>query len=328
MSMRLREAVLGAIREEQGQWVSGERLSMSLKVSRTTIWKQIKILQSEGYAIESSPKKGYRLSMIPDILSPEEVKDGLQTQLFGREHYYYFKEIDSTNNYAKTLAADGHPEGTVVIAESQSSGRGRRGRQWYSDSGQGIFLSLILRPPLPVNELSRINMAIALAIVDALQEVGIKSGIKWPNDILIKDRKIAGILTEAITDMDGIEFIVSGIGLNVNTLIKDFPAELRPIVTSVREEAGRMVSRVHLLQILLLKLEQRYQQLISGAFTEILEQVRTLSLVIGRDITIKQLGGITEGRAIDIDNNGFLLVRDGQGNIHHLMSGEVLLKPQ
>jgi BirA family biotin operon repressor/biotin-[acetyl-CoA-carboxylase] ligase len=301
---------------------------MSLKVSRTTIWKQIKILQSEGYAIESSPKKGYRLSMIPDILSPEEVKDGLQTQLFGREHYYYFKEIDSTNNYAKTLAADGHPEGTVVIAESQSSGRGRRGRQWYSDSGQGIFLSLILRPPLPVNELSRINMAIALAIVDALQEVGIKSGIKWPNDILIKDRKIAGILTEAITDMDGIEFIVSGIGLNVNTLIEDFPAELRPIVTSVREEAGRMVSRVHLLQILLLKLEQRYQQLISGAFTEILEQVRTLSLVIGRDITIKQLGGITEGRAIDIDNNGFLLVRDGQGNIHHLMSGEVLLKPQ
>jgi BirA family biotin operon repressor/biotin-[acetyl-CoA-carboxylase] ligase len=266
--------------------------------------------------------------MIPDILSPEEVKDGLQTQLFGREHYYYFKEIDSTNNYAKTLAADGHPEGTVVIAESQSSGRGRRGRQWYSDSGQGIFLSLILRPPLPVNELSRINMAIALAIVDALQEVGIKSGIKWPNDILIKDRKIAGILTEAITDMDGIEFIVSGIGLNVNTLIEDFPAELRPIVTSVREEAGRMVSRVHLLQILLLKLEQRYQQLISGAFTEILEQVRTLSLVIGRDITIKQLGGITEGRAIDIDNNGFLLVRDGQGNIHHLMSGEVLLKPQ
>jgi BirA family biotin operon repressor/biotin-[acetyl-CoA-carboxylase] ligase len=237
--MRLREAVLGAIREEQGQWVSGERLSMSLKVSRTTIWKQIKILQSEGYAIESSPKKGYRLSMIPDILSPEEVKDGLQTQLFGREHYYYFKEIDSTNNYAKTLAADGHPEGTVVIAESQSSGRGRRGRQWYSDSGQGIFLSLILRPPLPVNELSRINMAIALAIVDALQEVGIKSGIKWPNDILIKDRKIAGILTEAITDMDGIEFIVSGIGLNVNTLIEDFPAELRPIVTSVREEAGR-----------------------------------------------------------------------------------------
>jgi BirA family biotin operon repressor/biotin-[acetyl-CoA-carboxylase] ligase len=328
MSMRLREAVLGAIREEQGQWVSGERLSMSLKVSRTTIWKQIKILQSEGYAIESSPKKGYRLSMIPDILSPEEVKDGLQTQLFGREHYYYFKEIDSTNNYAKTLAADGHPEGTVVIAESQSSGRGRRGRQWYSDSGQGIFLSLILRPPLPVNELSRINMAIALAIVDALQEVGIKSGIKWPNDILIKDRKIAGILTEAITDMDGIEFIVSGIGLNVNTLIEDFPAELRPIVTSVREEAGRMVSRVHLLQILLLKLEQRYQQLISGAFTEILEQVRTWSLVIGRDITIKQLGGITEGRAIDIDNNGFLLVRDGQGNIHHLMSGEVLLKPQ
>ncbi len=326
--MTVREAVLGAIREGQGQWVSGGTLSKGLKVSRTTIWKQIKILQSEGYAIESSPKRGYRLSIFPDILSTEEVEEGLETQVFAREHYYYFKELDSTNNYAKKLAADGHPEGTVVIAESQSSGRGRRGRQWYSDPGQGIFISLILRPPLPVNELSRINMVIALAIVDTLKELGIQSGIKWPNDVLIKGRKIAGILTEAITDMDGIEFIVTGIGLNVNTLIEDFPEELRGITTSVREEAGRIVSRVQLLQILLLQLEQRYQQLISGGFTEILEKVRSLSLVIGRDIKIHQVSGITDGRAIDIDNNGFLLVRDGLGNIHHLMSGEVLFKPQ
>ena len=222
--MRLREAVLGPLEKNRANGFQG-KAKHEFKGKPDYYLEADKNPAIRRICHRVFPK-GYRLSMIPDILSPEEVKDGLQTQLFGREHYYYFKEIDSTNNYAKTLAADGHPEGTVVIAESQSSGRGRRGRQWYSDSGQGIFLSLILRPPLPVNELSRINMAIALAIVDALQEVGIKSGIKWPNDILIKDRKIAGILTEAITDMDGIEFIVSGIGLNVNTLIEDFPAEL------------------------------------------------------------------------------------------------------
>ncbi len=326
--MTVREAVLRAIREGQGQWVSGEVLSKNLNVTRTTIWKQIKALQSEGYTIESSPKKGYRLSIFPDILSPEEVRAGLQTIFFGQEHYFYFREIDSTNNFAKQLASEGYPEGTVVIAECQSAGRGRRGRQWHSEPGQGIFMSLILRPALPVKELSRITMFIAVAIVDTLNEVGIKSGIKWPNDVLINGRKIAGILTEAVTDMDGIEYIVTGIGLNVNTLIKDLPEEFRGIATSVREAAGRSVPRIELLQGLLLQLESRYQQLITGGFSDILEKVRSLSLVIGHDIIIDSVNGITEGRAIDIDNNGFLMVRDATGNIHHVMSGEILLKPQ
>ncbi len=322
--MAVREAVLRAIREGQGQWVSGEVLSKDLNVTRTTIWKHIKTLQSEGYAIESSPKKGYRLSLFPDILSPEEVRAGLQTTVFGQEHYLYFKEIDSTNNFAKQLAAEGYPEGTVVIAESQRAGRGRRGRQWHSEPGQGIFMSLILRPSLPVRELSRITMFIAVAIVDTLNQAGIKAGIKWPNDVLIDGRKIAGILTEAVTDMDGIEYIVTGIGLNVNTLIEDFPEEFRGIATSVREEAGRSVPRIELLQELLQKLEDRYQQLISGGFNEILEKVRSLSLVIGHDIKFDSVNGVTTGRAIDIDNNGFLMVRDAMGNIHHVMSGEIL----
>lgn len=325
--MTVREAVLRAIREAQGQWVSGESLSQNLNVTRTTIWKQIKTLYSEGYAIESSPKKGYRLSILPDILSPEEVKGELQTKVFGQEHYFYFKEIDSTNNFAKKLAAEGYPEGTVVIAERQTAGRGRRGRQWQSEPGQGIFMSLILRPVLPVKELSRITLIIAVAIVDTLNEVGIKSGIKWPNDVLINGRKIAGILTEAVTDMDGIEYIVTGVGLNVNTLTQDFPEEFRSIATSVQEEAGRLIPRVELLRGLLLQLENRYQQLISGGFSEILEKVRSLSIVIGRDIQIDSVNGITSGRAIDIDNNGFLMVRDAMGNIHHVMSGEILLKP-
>ncbi len=326
--MTVREAVLMAIREGQGQWVSGEALSQSLNVTRTTIWKQIKTLQTEGYAIETSPKKGYRLSALPDILSSYEVQVGLQTKVFGLEHYLYFQEIDSTNNYAKHLAAQGYPEGTLVIAERQTAGRGRRGRQWHSEPGQGIFMSLILRPALPVRELSRITMFIALAIVETLNEIGIKSGIKWPNDVLINGRKIAGILTEAVTDMDSIEYVVIGIGLNVNMLSQDFPEEFRAVATSVRVETGRLIPRVELLRGLLLNLENSYEQLTAGGFSEILEKVRNLSLVIGHDIQIDNVNGITAGRAIDIDNNGFLMVRDSRGNIHHVMSGEILLKAQ
>lgn len=326
--MTFREAVLAAIRERRGEWVSGEALSLSLKVSRTTIWKQVKTLQAEGYAIETSPKKGYRLSALPDILSPEEVLRGLQTEVFGREHYFYFTEIDSTNNYAKRLAAQGYPEGTLVIAEQQIAGRGRRGRQWHSEPGQGIFMSLILRPTLPLKELSRITMFIAVAVVETLERFGIKSGIKWPNDVLINGRKIAGILTEAVTDMDGIEYIVTGIGLNVNNRVADFPEEFRSVATTIREEAGRCISRVELLQEFLWQLESSYRQLVSGGFSEILEKVRSLSLVIGHDIKIDSVNGITTGRAIDIDNNGFLMVRDSQGNIHNIMSGEILFKSE
>lgn len=326
--MTLREAVLAVIKEREGEWVSGEALSQSLNVTRTTIWKHVKTLQSEGYAIDTSPKKGYRLSALPDILSLEEVIGGLQTEVFGREHYIYLQEIDSTNNYAKKLAAEGYPEGTLVIAEKQSAGRGRRGRQWHSEPGQAIFMSLILRPKLPLKELSRVTMFIAVAVVDTLNEFGIKGGIKWPNDVLINGRKIAGILTEAVTDMDGIEYIVTGIGLNVNNLITDFPEELRGIVTSFREEAGRFIPRIEVLHEFLLNLETNYQQLISGGFDEILEKVRSLSLVIGHDIQIDSVNGITTGRAIDIDNNGFLMVRDSLGNIHNVMSGEILLKAE
>ncbi len=187
-------------------------------------------------------------------------------------------------------------------------------------------MSLILRPPLPLNELSRVTLFIAVAIADTLQShLGLEPGIKWPNDILIKERKISGILTEAVTDMDGIEYIVTGIGLNVNQLREDFPEEFRQTATSVLEEVGHHVPRIPLLQELLLQLEKRYQQLLRGGFADILEKVRELSTVIGKDIKLDGIKGVSYARAIDIDNNGFLMVRDAMGNIHQIMSGEVFL---
>lgn len=325
--MAFRKAILTALKETPGEWVSGEALSQGLSVSRTTVWKYVRQLRSEGYAVETSPRKGYRLSAPPDLLSFEEISPGLQTRVFGREHYFYFPEIESTNSYARHLADTGYPEGTLIVAESQSAGKGRRGRHWHSEPGLGVYFSLILRPQLPLNELSRINLAIAVAITRALQAAcSLKTGIKWPNDILVNGRKMAGILTEAVTDMDGLEYVVTGIGLNINHLDSDFPETLRPYATSVRIETGQEQSRMGIFQELLLHLEMNCQHLMNSAFESILADYRSLSLAIGREIQFDSEKGPAVGRGMDIDSNGFLIVQDSAGGSHKLMSGEISLK--
>ncbi len=325
----MRKKVLTALRDKQGHWVSGEALALELDVTRTAIWKQIKVLRAEGYVVDTSPGKGYCLSALPDILTEEQVQFGLTTQVFAQEHYFYFREIGSTNDYAKKLASQGYPDGTLVLAEKQTAGRGRRGREWHSGHYQGIYFSLILRPALALREIFRVTPFIALAIAETLQELfGLEPGIKWPNDVLISGRKVAGILTEAATNMDGIDYIIIGIGLNANQQIRDFPEDIRHRATSIREEIKRPVKRVELLQRLLLQLELRYRQLLSGEYNEIIERVRSLSLVIGHDIEVDNGAGKMRGKAIGIDDNGILLLRDPQGNIHNIISGEVLIPPQ
>ncbi len=322
--MTLRESVLLALKEKKGQWVSGEALSENLKVSRTTVWKQIKTLLSDGYEIESAPRKGYRISLPADILSPEEVRPGLKTEVFGQREYFYYREIDSTNNRARILASEGYPEGTIVVAEMQSAGRGRRGRSWYSPAGQGIYVSVILRPLLPLKEISRVSLVTAVAVAETVQsELHLQPRIKWPNDILIEGKKIAGILSEAVTDIDGIEYIVAGIGLNVNNQILDFPADFRTPATSARAENHRPDSRIRVLQGLLLHLESYYKDLRAGNFTHVLEKGRSLSMVIGREVRLDTVNGFIVGEAIDIDDSGFLLLRHRQGTIQTIMSGEI-----
>ncbi|NMC26576.1 MAG: biotin--[acetyl-CoA-carboxylase] ligase [Syntrophomonadaceae bacterium] len=326
--MNLRTEILSTLRENIGEWVSGETLSEKLNVSRTTIWKELKKLQTAGYQIESSTKKGYRFIAAPDIVSPEEVLPGLGTARFGKEHYLYFTEIDSTNNYARKLAAENYPEGTVVVADKQSAGRGRRGRSWYSPEGEGLYLSLILRPRIPLQDLSRLSMVAAAALATTLEEeFGLEPQIKWPNDILINGRKVAGILTEAVTDMDGIEYIVTGIGINVNNEVEEFPDDFRTPATSLRKELGQTCSRVVLVQGLLYYLEREYRRVVSGDFSPILDKVRKISSVIGKRVRLDDLNGVLVGKAIDIDHNGFLWVLDEKGVTHTVMSGEIFLLP-
>jgi BirA family biotin operon repressor/biotin-[acetyl-CoA-carboxylase] ligase len=326
--MTLREAVLKALKEQNGQWFSGEALSEILKVSRTTVWKQIKTLQAEGYEVDSSPKKGYRLSSPPDLLSPGEVCPGLTTEVLGRKHYFYYQEIDSTNNRARDLASTGYPEGTIVVAEMQTAGRGRRGRSWYSPAIKGIYLSVILRPVLPLNEISRVSLVTAVAVAETLAaELNLQPLIKWPNDILINNRKIAGILSEAVTDMDGVEYIVTGIGININNQIQDFPNDFHTTATSALAENDRPGSRAKVLQGLLARLEDHYYQLLDGNFAPTLEKAKSLSMVIGQELRLDTINGFIVGQAIDIDDNGFLIVRDQSGTIHTIMSGEISILP-
>jgi len=324
--MTMREAVLQALKEKNGEWLSGEMLSESLKVSRTTVWNQIKALLAEGYKVESSPKKGYRLSSPPDILSPAEVCPELTCKVFGRKDYFYYQEIDSTNSQARSLASKGYPEGTLVVADMQTAGRGRRGRSWYSPGSQGIYMSIILRPVLPLKEISRISLLVAVAVAETLEEeLNLPARIKWPNDILINNKKIAGILSEVVTDMDGIEYIVVGIGLNINNRLQDFPSDLRTPATSARVEDQRFISRVKVLQGLLVRLENRYFDLLAGNFAGTLEKGKSLSVAIGQELKLDTINGVLVGRAVDIDDNGFLLLRDHSGIIHTIMSGEITI---
>ncbi|HBV89231.1 MAG TPA: biotin--[acetyl-CoA-carboxylase] ligase [Desulfosporosinus sp.] len=327
--MTLRDAVLQALKENKnGEWLSGETLSESLQVSRTTVWNQIKALLAEGYKVESSPKKGYRLSSPPDILSSAEVCPGLASEVFGRKEYIYYQETDSTNSRARDLAAKGYPEGTVVVADMQTSGRGRRGRNWYSPSNQGIYMSVILRPVLPLKEISRISLVTAVAAAETFQEeLNLPARIKWPNDILINNKKIAGILAEVVTDMDGIEYIVVGIGLNINNRLHDFPSDLRTLATSAQVEDEHLVSRVKVLQGLLARLENHYFDLLAGKFANTLEKGRNLSVVIGKELSLDTINGVLVGQAVDIDDNGFLLLRDKSGNVHTIISGEITIIP-
>lgn len=325
--MQLYDKVLQALKEKKGEWVSGESLSDALAVSRTAIWKQIKTLQAEGYIIDSSPKKGYLLSASPDLLLPLEVGPGLETQVLGQTNYLYYPEVDSTNIRARELAAQGYPEGTVVVAETQTNGRGRRGRNWYSPAQAGIYFSVILRPLVPLRDISKVSLVAGLAVAENIEaQLGLRASIKWPNDVLINNKKVAGILAEAVTDMDSVEYIVLGIGLNINTPIQDFPDEFQARATSAGAECGTSISRVQVFQGMLKYLEYYYFLFKDNKFSQILAKIKDRSIVLGQEVRLDTVNGYLMGQAIDIDDNGCLLVRDQEG-IHTIMSGEITILP-
>jgi len=324
--MSSKDQILAYLKEEKGKWVSGESLSRKMAVTRSAVWKHILRLKEEGYIIESSRKKGYCFRQSSDFLLANEIRERLETRVFGKQDIVYFQETDSTNLRAKSLADRGAPEGTVVIAESQTEGRGRRGRTWFSPAGEGIYVSVILRPALSPNEASRLTLLAAVAAAETLLHLtSLSVRIKWPNDIMVRGKKLAGILTQVSTEMDAVDYIVVGLGLNVNTPLKHFPADLRNSATSIQAEMNGPFPRIRLLRLYLERFEDRYEMFKQSGFQPILERWKELSDIIGKRIRVDLLNHYCTGEVLDIDQDGILILREQDGTLQRILSGDVTL---
>lgn len=264
-----------------------------------------------------------QVMMENDILNPDRIKEGLNTKIMGKE-VYCFRETDSTQTVAQELADSGAMEGTVVLAEGQARGKGRMGRNWFSPIGKGIWISIILRPPISPSRAGRISLTSAIAVAEAIEEVaGLPALIKWPNDILIGKKKVGGILIEMTAEMDLVKFIILGIGVNVNQ--DKFSEELKGKALSLKQEKGEEVSRLSLLQEILRRLDNYYLSLKEGEFEAIANRWRKLSVTLRKQIRVSFQGEIVEGQATDIDSDGALLLRLDSGFVKRLMGGEVTI---
>jgi len=261
-----------------------------------------------------------------DLLLPAEIRDGLRTTVFGRERIDYFPIIDSTNVHARAIADGGAPQGTLVVAEAQLRGKGRMGRSWHSPAGEGIYVSVILRPRVLPSEAPQLVLMTAVAAAETLlANAALPFTIKWPNDILVGGKKIAGILTEMSLDRDRIDYVVIGLGLNVNTRAESMPPEIAGIATSLCAVTGRMFSRAELLRTFLEKLESYYGLFQERHFEPIRERWLDLARIIGKHVKIAGVGHTYEGEVVDIDRDGFLILKSLDGTVERILAGDVSL---
>lgn len=320
------EELLQVLKEHQGEYVSGELLAQRAGVTRSGIWKQIRQLREVGYLIESAPRKGYKLLDLTKELHPFEIGAGLNTKVMGRTIYYQ-RVVDSTNFWAKSLARQGVPDGTLVIAERQEAGRGRLGRTWASAEGLGLWISLILRPQIPPAALAGITIATAVSMAQAIADITkLQVKVKWPNDLLYEDKKLAGILAELNGEMDRVNYLIVGIGLNVNHSETDFPSELAGQATSLRLIGGKPYDRKLIIQSYLSHFEQAYAQLSVGALDQIIAYAKQHSATLGKWVTINRgFDKHISGEAVDLDQDGSLWLRDAAGEKLKVFSGEIII---
>ncbi|MBM4277727.1 MAG: biotin--[acetyl-CoA-carboxylase] ligase [Deltaproteobacteria bacterium] len=317
------EEILRLLKKHPSTFISGEELSRRLNVSRTAVWKRIRHLRSLGYKIEASTRSGYRLIQSPDILAPSELKPLLRVKWLGKT-IHYFHALDSTNSKAYELASRGAEEGEIVIAESQAKGKGRLGRNWFSPPYLNLYLSVILRPKISPHQAPFITLMAAVATAEAIEKTsGLQSSIKWPNDILLSGRKIAGLLNEIKSETDRIHFIILGIGVNLNVDEKMFPKEIRSIATSMKREMGQAVSRKDFLALLLKELEKWYTVFLKEGGTVILNSWRERAQIKGRQVKMTSFGETIAGRAIDVDSDGALIIETRRGERKRVVAGDV-----
>lgn len=320
----MKTQILKMLRNADG-YISGQEICDELGVSRTAVWKWMNQLKQEGYRIEAVQNKGYHILEYPDVVTGAELESILDTSFVGKK-VVYFEETDSTNNQAKKLAEDGAEHGTLVITEVQNSGRGRRGRQWISPKGSGIWMSLILRPQIEPFAASMLTLVSAMAVAKAVQEVtGQECNIKWPNDIVLNNKKICGILTEMSAEVDTVSYVVVGPGINVNT--EYFDESIQNMATSIFVETGIHVKRSKLIELFAKYFEQYYDSFVqAGDLSELVDEYNSLLINVNRQVKISDTKGEFTGEALGIDDKGELLVKKEDGTVCNIIAGEVSVR--
>lgn len=312
------------------EYVSGQMLCDELGVSRTAVWKAINQLKEEGYTIEAVQNKGYKITGYPDILTAEEIESRLNPGDTVKK-VVYAPEIDSTNNEAKRNAENGAKDGTLYITESQTGGRGRRGRQWVSPSGSGIWMTLLLRPQINPANASMLTivaaMAVTMAIRRAVAETGadVECHIKWPNDVVINKKKVCGILTEMSAELDCIHYVVIGIGINVNTT--EFADEIKETASSLFVETGKNIKRSRIVALFAEEFTKYYQKFLNtGDLSGLVQDYNEMLINVGRQVRICDAKEEFTGVAAGIDSHGELLVTKEDGTQAVISAGEVSVR--
>ena len=318
----MRDEVLEFLRQNQGSFVSGQDMSEACHVSRTAIWKHIKALKGEGFDIESKAGHGYRLHRKEKRgLSSYEIKHKLKTSYMGQE-VYYFDSIDSTNIYANTIANQAS-EGSVVVSKEQTQGKGRSGKVWVSDNDQGIYFSTILKPSIPISRASFLTQVAGAALATSLERLGVACQIKWPNDLVLNGRKIAGILTEMRAEIESISYIIVGIGVNIGP--KTFDGAISNVATSLANE-GYQIRDLNLLRTFFIDFEDLYEDFKNKDYTRILGILKDKSAVLGKEIYLIRDGQKDKVFAENIDEYGNLIVRNELGFLEEVLTGQIFAR--
>ncbi|MBR0289152.1 MAG: biotin--[Selenomonadaceae bacterium] len=323
----MRKTIVEILKNAGSDFISGESIAGELKISRTAVWKHIRKLRESGYEILSRERRGYKLKDAPDLLLPSEIQIGLNTEIIGKEMDYH-PSVDSTNRVAKALAYHGAADGTIVVAEEQTGGKGRLERNFYSPRGKGIWFSVIMRPKLLPKDAPKCTLMAAVAVVEAMKRFNLKAGIKWPNDIMFDGRKLVGILTEMTGEIGKISYIVIGVGINVNISRDEFPEDLRDIAASLSEISGGEISRVKFFRAVLEEFDKLYRKIRTADFDEIFTLWKKYNITLGKNVrVISAIDGLESfsGKAVDLNAEGALVVETEQG-LRAVYSGDVSIR--
>lgn len=323
MQSHIRKQLLDAFANAGDDFISGQSIAEITGSSRTAVWKHIEALRKDGYTVEAIRRKGYRITGFPGKMSADSIRMALNGTTFG-EHIYYFDSVDSTQKIANELASNGATEGTIVVADQQTGGRGRLARKWFSPENTGIWMSLIIKPNIPIYQAPQLTLLTAVAAAKAIEEqISIAPYIKWPNDLLLNNKKITGILTEMQAEADSIHSIIIGIGINVNQKKTDFPEELQEIASSLQIETGQIFAREAIISSFLRHFENLYMVYQKEGFAVVKELWESYAISVGRTITATTINEKIVGVALGITDQGVLLIKDEQGQIHNIYSADI-----